>query len=899
MHKNAKHFDMDPPQGTHQEKYIYKTHSHLSATPCNADGNYLPKFSKPQPRPIEPAIDSEEAWFPFGKRSTYDWAKFHFVQAPNSEGKINTALDILQAQLEPLGGEAPFQDAQEFYEAIDSIREDNMDWSTYEVRYTGPQPENPPKWMNETYTLWTRSPRDILIEQLETEQFKEEIKYTPYQQYNSHGTRMWSNLMSGTWAWKKADDIANNPQLRETSKGAMLAPIVMGSDKTTVSVATGHQEFHPAYVSLGNLSNIARRAHGNSVLPFAFLPIPKVPKNERKSAAYQKFTRQLYHLCLAKALWPLRSGMEVPEVVLCPDRHYRRVIWELGPYIADYPEQVWLSTIVQGWCPECHSKPVELDDHNALPRTRDTHEYMDDIFDPGILWDEYGYRSDVLPFTYYFPRADIHELLSPDLLHQVIKGTFKDHLVTWINQWLVLEHGETRGNAIIKDIDRRIAAVPDYPGIRRFHDGRDFSQWTGDDSKALMKVYIAAITGLVPRRMVQCLSAFMELCYISRKNVITSDDLDKFDHHLAKFHEYRQVFIDVGVRTDISLPRQHSLMHYPDGIRLFASPNGLDSSITESKHIKAVKEPWRRSSRNKPLPQMIKTVTRLDKMAALNRKFERRGMLRGSSAWYTRSVMTGTLPEMEEADDDEDLSSSDCGPSFGPPECSSVKLAAQMARGWSRNLYDIAEAISESRFPRALFRFLYGELHPENTMPNDNALNEQFKFFDSPIFVYLSAIARYHSPSDPCGSGGMHSERIRANPNWLGSYPRYDTVCVSAGPETPGFKSLTLGRVKLFFSFGYRKKTYPCALVEWFTRSTEEPGEETGMWVVEPEYELNSEARNIDVIHLDSIARPTQLLPVFGCDPLPEYFHFSDSLDAFKSFYVNKYANHGMYEFIQ
>lgn len=34
----------------------------------------------------------------------------------------------------------------------------------------------------------------------------------------------------------------------------------------------------------------------------------------------------------------------------------------------------------------------------------------------------------------------------------------------------------------------RIAAVPSFPGLRRFPDGRDFSQWTGDDSKALMKV---------------------------------------------------------------------------------------------------------------------------------------------------------------------------------------------------------------------------------------------------------------------------------------------------------------------------------------------------------------------------------------------------------------------------
>jgi hypothetical protein len=34
----------------------------------------------------------------------------------------------------------------------------------------------------------------------------------------------------------------------------------------------------------------------------------------------------------------------------------------------------------------------------------------------------------------------------------------------------------------------RIALAPPFPGLRRFKQGRNFNQWTGDDSKALMKV---------------------------------------------------------------------------------------------------------------------------------------------------------------------------------------------------------------------------------------------------------------------------------------------------------------------------------------------------------------------------------------------------------------------------
>jgi hypothetical protein len=90
--------------------------------------------------------------------------------------------------------------------------------------------------------------------------------------------------------------------------------------------------------------------------------------------------------------------------------------------------------------------------------------------DVPTLWTEHGIISDVIvsprlrfiflcfhfqPFTNDFPRADIHELITPDLLHQVIKGTFKDHLVTWVGEYLLLTHGRKKANRILDDIDHR------------------------------------------------------------------------------------------------------------------------------------------------------------------------------------------------------------------------------------------------------------------------------------------------------------------------------------------------------------------------------------------------------------------------------------------------------------
>jgi hypothetical protein len=55
----------------------------------------------------------------------------------------------------------------------------------------------------------------------------------------------------------------------------MFAPVILGSDKTTVSVATGNNEYYPLYASVGNVHNNVRRAHRNAVTLIAFLAIPK------------------------------------------------------------------------------------------------------------------------------------------------------------------------------------------------------------------------------------------------------------------------------------------------------------------------------------------------------------------------------------------------------------------------------------------------------------------------------------------------------------------------------------------------------------------------------------------------------------------------------------------------
>jgi hypothetical protein len=67
------------------------------------------------------------------------------------------------------------------------------------------------------------------------------------------------------------------------------------------------------------------------------------------------------------------------------------------------------------------------------------------------------------------------------------------------------------------------------------------------------------------------------------------------------------------------------------------------------------------------------------------------------------------------------------------------------------------------------------------------------------------------------------------------------------------------------------------------------------MWIVEPEYDEDG-CRLTAVIHMDSMIHGTHLMPVYGDQFLPRGFKHTDSLTAFQSYYVNKFADHHMNE---
>ncbi|KAH9973150.1 hypothetical protein BJV74DRAFT_798996 [Russula compacta] len=283
----------------------------------------------------------------------------------------------------------PFANAQDFYNVIDATEAGDIPWQAFAITYDGEVPDNPLNWMSTPYEVWYCNLLLVMESQIGNHNFGNKMDYAPKQVFSQ--TWMWQfcDPMLGDWAWEQVHIIVKDSE----AHGAMFAPVILGSDKTTVSVAT----------------------------VVGFLAIPKT------------------HILL-----PLKPFMTKPQVMRCGDGHFRCIIYGVGPYIADYPEQALLACVVLGWCPKCTSNHTNLDNDPSSVLQMHAHTdvlrkaYSDNIRG---LWNGYG-----VPFTTHFSRADIHELLAPNLMHQIIK-------VTWVMDYVAAEHGTKDTNQILDDID--------------------------------------------------------------------------------------------------------------------------------------------------------------------------------------------------------------------------------------------------------------------------------------------------------------------------------------------------------------------------------------------------------------------------------------------------------------
>ncbi|KAF9236566.1 hypothetical protein BU15DRAFT_49860, partial [Melanogaster broomeanus] len=86
-----------------------------------------------------------------------------------------------------------------------------------------------------------------------------------------------------------------------------------------------------------------------------------------------------------------------------------------------------------------------------------------------------------------------------------------------------------------------------------------------------------------------------------------------------------------------------------------------------------------------------------------------------------------------------------------------------------------------------------------------------------------------------------------------------------------------------------------CMVICWFDKVDDGPDVDTGMWVVRPACAA-THSPEYAIIHIDSIFQAAHLIPMYGHQFVSQDFHHQDSYNTFQAYYVNKYADHHVFE---
>ncbi|KAG1773538.1 hypothetical protein EDD22DRAFT_976124 [Suillus occidentalis] len=426
-------------------------------------------------------------------------------------------------------------------------------WNCKKVSVKGNRTDENGQLLQEDLELWTCNPVECIKELIGNPLFNEYMDEAGSEQ-------IIDDMWTADWWWDKQ---------KELPEGATIAPIILASNKTMLSQFRGDKSAWPVYLSIGNIAKEKRRqTSAHATVLIGYLPATKL----------DCFTSDA----------PGQDGVDM----VCADSFIRRVYPILAAYIADFPEQCLVACCKENRCPKClvaaneHGDPL-----NSLMRdpelTKEILERRRSGQHP-TEFDEYGLRPVFKPFWANLPHTDIFLAFTPDLLHQLHKGVFKDHLVKWCLDIM----GET-------EIDAHFKAIPDYPGLRHFKKGiSSIKQWTGTEHKEMQRVFMALITVVIVAW------ALLDFCHYAQFHTHTSDSLAALENALTIFHAHKDVLQELTVREHFNIPKLHQLSHYVLSIKLFRAADGFNTELPERLHIDFAKEAYHASNKRDYKEQM-------------------------------------------------------------------------------------------------------------------------------------------------------------------------------------------------------------------------------------------------------------------------------------------------------
>ncbi|KAG8698980.1 hypothetical protein FRC08_005592 [Ceratobasidium sp. 394] len=450
--------------------------------------------------------------------------------------------------------------------------------------------------------------------------FKRYMRYAPERHWTSRARRkqVFGEMWTGDWWWNmqvsmrflssKIEDLPVNAQMILADPQATIAPLIVASDKTTLSLISGQQVAYPVYLTIGNISKrIRRKLKQRAQILIRYLPVEdfKDVENEKER---ERLKGQLVHRAMEILLEPLKQASKEGVEMFCADGRLRRMYPILAAYIADFPEQSLMVCTSQGQCPICPATFRKRAQYmRKLGRRRRKRDLaaLRSYLRTGDLkeLDERGLKP-WWPFWAHLPHVEFAGCVTPDLLHQLHKGMFKSQLVKWVSRVL----GE-------KTVDKRMAAMTQASGMRHFSKGiSTVEKWTGRESKEMAMQFLPVVAETMTDDLVRLTRAMLDHMYRAHAARMTEDELEEMEGAWREFHRLKGSIVRasalMSARSFNWISKLHTVGHWPPSIRQLGTPDGYNSEAPEHLHIEYAKEPWRSSNGVDALPQMIKFIQR-------------------------------------------------------------------------------------------------------------------------------------------------------------------------------------------------------------------------------------------------------------------------------------------------
>ena len=473
---------------------------------------------------------------------------------------------------------------------------------------------------------------------------------------------------------------------------------------------------YPVYLTIGNIpKEIRRKVSCRAQLLIGYIPTTKLVSITNK-AARRRALANLFHACMRDVLGPIGSYGETGLEMLSGDGVWRRCHPIFAIFVGDYPEQALVTCTYFGRCPKCTVPPGHLGEYETFPSrihssVLDTFDLADgDVHAFHLTCRDTGIKPIYHPFWETLPLMDVFLSITPDILHQMLQGMVK-HLISW----LIGIFGATV-------IDARCRAMPSNHHIKPFAKGiSTLSRITGREHKRMCSILLGLIIDLpVPgghdsTRIIRAARALLDFLFLAQYESHTSETISRLQDSLTRFHANKDVFIDLGIREHMSLPKLHSLTHYASSIRLFGSTDNYNTEQSERLHIDLTKDAYRSTNRRNEYSQMTKWL-------------ERREKIQQQSAFVNwRPELRGNLQSPSQK-------------AIGPPRACVLTLKMTRRPSKKRVLFDVlAREYGALDFQDALANFIAQLNHPgaSGTALRRYAHNTHIPFSGVPVYHYM------------------------------------------------------------------------------------------------------------------------------------------------------------------